>query len=64
MHRWQSESSDGLKSDWGCVFLGVVTMTAVVTGLPLHPQPLDVAWRSIAVVVAALVQWGCSSGVV
>jgi len=36
-HGWQSESTDGPKSGWSCVF-GVVAMVAVVT----LPQLLDV----------------------
>ena len=45
-HGWQSESTDGPKSDWSCVS-GVVAMVAVVTS----PQLLDVVWYSAVVVV-------------
>ena len=31
MHGWQSESTDGPKGGWSCVFFGVVAMVAVVT---------------------------------
>ena len=29
-HGWQSESTDGPKGGWSCVFFGVVAMVAVV----------------------------------
>ena len=46
-HGWQSESTDGPKGGWSCVF-GVV---AVVTS----PQLLDVVWCSAIVVVVVIV---------
>ena len=48
-HGWQSESADGPKDGWSCVF-EMVAMVAVVTS----PQLLDVVWCS-AVVVAVVV---------
>ena len=33
-HGWQSESTDGPRGDWSCVFVfGLVAMVAVVTSL-------------------------------
>ena len=49
-HGWQSESTDGLKGGWSCVF-GVVAMVAVVT----LPQLLDVVWCSAVAVVVGVV---------
>ena len=51
-HGWQSESTDGPKGGWSCVFW--VAMVAVVTS----PQLLDVVWCSavaVAVVVVGVV---------
>ena len=49
-HGWQSESTDGPKGGWSCVF-GVVAMVAVVTS----PQLLDVVWCSAVVIVVVAV---------
>jgi hypothetical protein len=59
-HRWQSESTDGTKGGWTCVF-EVVAKVAVFTS----PQLLDVVWCSaVAVVVVGVavivVLWSCS----
>ena len=43
---WQSESIDGPKGGWSCVFR-VVAMVAVVTS----PQLLDVVWCRVAAAV-------------
>ena len=48
-HRWQSESTDGTKGGWSCVF-GVVAKVAVVTS----PQLLDVVWCSAIVLVVVV----------
>ena len=45
-HGWQSESTDGPKGGWSCVF-GGVAMVAGVTS----PQLLDVVWCSAVLVV-------------
>ena len=47
---WQSESTDGPKGGWSCVFW-IAAMVAVVT----LPQLLDVVWCSAGVVVVAVV---------
>ena len=49
-HGWQSESTDGPKGGWSCVF-GVVAMVAVV----ISPQLLDVVWCSVVAVAVAVV---------
>ena len=49
-HGWQSESTDGPKGGWSCVFFGVVPVFAVVTS----PQLLDVVWCSAVVVVVVV----------
>ena len=49
-HGWQSESTDGPKGGWSCVF-GVVAMFAVVTS----PQLVDVVSCSAVVVVVVVV---------
>ena len=41
MHGWQSESTDGPKGGWSCVFW-------------MQPQLLDVVWCSAAVVVVVV----------
>ena len=47
-HGWRSESTDGPKGGWSCVF-GVVAVVAAVTS---HPQLLDaVLCSAVAVVV-------------
>ena len=56
-HGWQSESTDGPKGGWNCVF-GVVAMVAVVTS----PHLLDVVWCS-AVVAVVVAYWSCSCNV-
>ena len=48
-HGWQSESTDGPKGGWSCIF-GVVAMVAVVTS----PQLLDVVSCSAVVVVVVV----------
>ena len=48
-HGWQSESTDGPKDGWSCVF-GVAAIVAVVTS----PQLLEVVWCSAVVVVAVV----------
>ena len=47
MHGWQSESTDGPKGGWSCVFLEWLQW---LQWSP-HPQLLDVVWCSAAVVV-------------
>ena len=59
MHGWQSESTDGPKRGWSCVFFGVVAMVAVVTS----PTPAGLVCCS-AVVVVVVAQWSCSCRVV
>ena len=48
-HGWQSESTDGTKGGWSCVF-GVAAVVAVVTS----PQLLDLAGCSACVVVVVV----------
>jgi len=49
MHGWQSESTDGLKGSWSCVFW------SGCNGCGGHPQQLDVVWCSAAVVAVVIV---------
>ena len=51
MHGWQSESTDGLKGGWSCVFLGWLRW---LQWSP-HPQLLDEVWRSAVVVLVVVV---------
>ena len=57
-HRWQSESTDGPRGGWSCVFF--LEWPQWLQWSP-HPQLLDVVWRSAVVVVA---WWSCSCSVV
>ena len=47
-HRWQSESTDGPKGGWSCVFLSGCNGCS---GHLTHTQLLDVVWCSAVVVV-------------
>ena len=47
MHGWQSESIDGPKGGWSCVFLELMQW---LQWSP-HPQLLHVVWCSAVVVV-------------
>ena len=51
MRGWQSESTDGPKAGWSCVFgvvaIAMVAMVAAVTS----PQLLDLVWCGAVVVV-------------
>ena len=49
-HGWQSESTDGPKGGWSCVFLEWLQWLQWSPGRSPHPQLLDVAWCSAAVV--------------
>ena len=51
-HGWQSESTDGPKGGWSCVF-GVVAIVAVVISQQL--LVLDVVWCNAIVVVDVVV---------
>ena len=51
MHGWQSESTDGPKGGWSCVFLGWLQW---LQWSP-RPQLLDVVWCSAVVVVVVVV---------
>ena len=57
---WQSESTDGLKDGWSCVFLEWLQCLQWSPGQLPHPQLLHVAWCSAAV---AVVWWSGSCGV-
>ena len=50
-HRWQSESTDGRKGGWSCVFWSGCNVVAVVTS----PQLLDIVWCGAVVVVGVVV---------
>ena len=54
-HGWQSESTDGLKGGWSCVFLEWLQLLQWSPGRSPHPQLLDVVWCSAVVVVAVVV---------
>jgi len=54
MHEWQSESTDGPKGGWSCVFLEWLQWLQWLQWPP-HPQLLDVVWCSAVVVVAVVV---------
>ena len=59
-HGWQSESTDGPKGGWSCVFFGMVAM---VQWSPL-PQLLDVAWcGAVVVAVVAVIVVQCRGAV-
>ena len=53
MHGWQSESTDGPKGGWSCVFLSGCDGCSMLQWSP-HPQLLDVVWCSAAVVVVVV----------
>ena len=53
-HGWQSESTDGPKGGWSCVFLKWLQWLQWSPGRSPHPQLLDVVWCSAAVVVVVV----------
>ena len=56
-HGWQSESTDGLKGGWGCVFgSGYTGCCGHLVGHLTHniPRLLEVVWCSAAVVVVVV----------
>ena len=51
---WQSESTEGLKGGWSCVFLQWLQWLQWSPGRSPHTQLLDVVWCSAAVVVVVV----------